>query len=289
MGIGMNTIWSEKIQGIDTLYLSRQLRFNDIFFDRYAPFLRLKREDKLRILEIGCGPGAMAAALHRWYPNAEIVAIDRDSTFIEYAGKNVQGVQFLEGDATALPFEDDSFDVTISYTVCEHVKTDLFYSEQRRVLKNNGICLVLSARTGFKHDAKCMEITEEEKKHTGEIFSKVKRVLMKYEVGAYNTTETQMPREMEKSGFVDVSTGYAVIDLTPDNPCYSAELAEQMINAGRHADIEAIVSLKDEERSVVTKIINRKYDTRIMLYRNREKQWDTSTSVTLIMSGINRK
>lgn len=285
----MNNIWSDNIQGIDTLFLSRQLRFDDFFLDRYEPFWALNKEASLRILEVGCGPGAMAAALHRWYPKAEIVAIDRDSRFIDYAKGNVEGVQFLEGDATALPFEDNSFDVTISYTLCEHVEPSAFYVEQRRVLKDNGICLVLSARTGFKHDAKCLESTEEEKKHTSEIFSKVKKALVRYGVGMYNMTETQMPIEMEKNGFVDVSTGYVVIDLTPDNPCYSFEMAERMINAGRYADIEAIALLGEEEKKSVTEIINNKYDTRIELYRNREKQWDTSTSLTLILRGKNRK
>ncbi len=285
----MNNIWSDNIQGIDTLFLSRQLRFNDFFFDRYAPFLALRKESKFRILEIGCGPGAMAAALHRWYPKAEIVAIDRDSGFIDYARNNVEGVQFLEGDATALPFENNSFDVTISYTVVEHVEPSAFYAEQRRVLKDNGICLALSVRTGFKHDAKCLESTEEETKHTNKIFSKVKKVLVRYGVGMYNMTETQMPIEMGKNGFVNVSTGYVAIDLTPDNPCYSSELAEQMINAGRYADIEAIASLEEEEKKKVTEIINNKYDKRIKLYHKREKQWDTSTSLTLVMRGENRK
>ena len=34
-GTKMNTIWSENVQGIMTLYLSRRLRFNDLFFKEY--------------------------------------------------------------------------------------------------------------------------------------------------------------------------------------------------------------------------------------------------------------
>ena len=285
----MNNIWSDNIQGIDTLFLSRQLRFDDFFFGKYESLFSLDRKEKIRILEIGCGPGSMAASLHRWYPNAEIIAIDRDSNFINYATANVSGVQFMEGDATALPFEEDTFDVTISYTVCEHVEPSVFYAEQKRVLKNNGICLVLSARTGFKDNSKCLDATEEEKKYLGEIFTKVKRVLVKYDVGKYNMTESELSTVMEKNGFVNVSTGYVVIDLTPDNPCYSLGMAERMINAQRYADIEAFKSLQDEERTKVTDIINQKYDSRIGLYRKGEKQWDTSTSVTLILRGINHK
>ena len=59
----MNVIWSKYVQGVNTLYDTRKLRFHDMF-----------------------------AALHRWYPNAEITAIDRDSTFISFAKKSVQTI-----------------------------------------------------------------------------------------------------------------------------------------------------------------------------------------------------
>ena len=61
----MNTIWSEHVQGTMTLYLSRKLRFDDMFFEQYKDVFDLDRNAKLRILEIGCGPGALAEAMHR--------------------------------------------------------------------------------------------------------------------------------------------------------------------------------------------------------------------------------
>ena len=90
---------------------------------------------KLKILEIGCGPGALAGALHRWYPKAEITAVDRDSEFIRFAREYEEGIDFAEGDATALSFPDNSFDVVISNTVSEHIEPSKFYGEQMRVLK----------------------------------------------------------------------------------------------------------------------------------------------------------
>ena len=95
----MNTIWSEHVQGIKTLYLSRKLRFDDMFFEQYQRTFKIDTNIKMKILEIGCGPGALAEALHRWYPNAEIIAVDRDSNFISYARESITGVEFLEGDA----------------------------------------------------------------------------------------------------------------------------------------------------------------------------------------------
>lgn len=284
----MNNIWSENIQGVKTLYLSRKLRFDDFFYKQYEALFSLEPDKKLKILEIGCGPGALADALHRWYPDAEIAAIDRDSNFIEYAKENVPGVEFVEGDAAALPFEADTFDVTISNTVCEHVEPEIFYSEQKRVLKDNGVCLVLSARKGVVQTADCLKMTEDEKRFW-ESISDGENILEKYAVGKYYMTEKELPVVMENSGFADVSTGYAVIDLTPDNPKYSSGMAEDMINAERASKLETVQSTKSKETSRIVDIINEKYDARIELYRKGNKQWDTDTSITMVIRGINRK
>lgn len=284
----MNNIWSENIQGIKTLYLSRKLRFDDFFYGQYEKSFSLDKNKKLKILEIGCGPGALAGALHRWYPNAEIVAIDRDSNFIEYAKENISGVKFMEGDATALPFEADTFDVTISHTVCEHIEPTIFYAEQKRVLKDNGVCLVLSVRKGFKQLAECLKMTEAEKEFWDSITDE-ENILEKYAVGKYSMTEQELPMAMENNGFANVSTGYAVIDLTPDNPKYSSQMAEDIINSERASELEAVQSVKSAETNRIVDVINEKYDSRIELYRNGDKQWDTITSITMVIRGINKE
>ena len=94
----MDSVWSQYIQGCMTLYTSRRLRFHDRFRDRYLPLFDLPA-GPLRILEIGCGPGALAEALHRWYPLAEIIGVDRDREFVRFAREHVSGVEFREGDA----------------------------------------------------------------------------------------------------------------------------------------------------------------------------------------------
>ena len=100
----MHTVWSEHVQGTLTLYLSRKLRFDDLFFPQYERLFDLSRDRALKILEVGCGPGALAGALRRWYPRSQITAVDRDSNFIRFAAAHEPGIEFLEGDATALPF-----------------------------------------------------------------------------------------------------------------------------------------------------------------------------------------
>ena len=127
----MNTVWSTYVQNINTLYSSRSLRFADHFKEKYLKAFAIGNESK--ILEVGCGPGALAEALSRWYPKAQVSCIDRDSNFINFARAQATNIQYLEADATALPFEDDSFDVTISNTMAEHIEPSKFYSEQYRV------------------------------------------------------------------------------------------------------------------------------------------------------------
>ena len=139
----MDAVWSQYIQGCMTLYASRRLRFRDRFRDRYLPLLDLP-DKPLRILEIGCGPGALAQALKRWYPAARVRGVDRDSAFVAFARDKAPALEFLEGDALALPFEAARFDAAVSYTVSEHVAPEGFFGEQRRVLKKGGVCLVLS-------------------------------------------------------------------------------------------------------------------------------------------------
>ena len=281
----MNNIWSKHVQGIMTLYLSRKLRFDDFFANQYMQLFGLNKKAEMKILEIGCGPGALAEALHRWYPKAHIVAVDRDTNFITFAKKNIIGVNFIEGDATQLPFEDNSFDVVISNTVQEHIEPSVFWNEQRRVLKSGGVCLCLSARRGIHCTSSCVEMTDEEK----DFWSSRpdwKEEMDKFNVCKYPMTEAEIPSSMSQHGFSEVTTGYAVIDLTPDDPKYAVSLAEQMIEAMRQNDIEAIEQNQTDDVTRIIESINKKYDNRIDLYRHGVKQWDTSVSITMVIRGI---
>lgn len=289
----MNTIWSDYVQGIKTLYLSRKLRFDDIFFGQYKTLFDIDTERNLNILEIGCGPGALAMSLHRWYPNAEITAIDRDSNFITYAKSSAPEINFLEGDAEKLPFCDCTFDITISNTVSEHIEPSKFFGEQLRVLKPGGICLVLSSRRGITSKAECLEMSDTEKKFWQKAESEYDTTYDKYSICKYPMSESALPLEMEKYGFKNIRSGYALIDLTPDDPKYSAKIAHDMINADRYTSIEAVdaavrynKNINSDEAEKVKNIINEKYDKRTALYDDGKKQWDTNVSIIMVVRGV---
>ena len=291
----MNVVWSKYVQGIKTLYCSRKLRFDDLFADRFIRLFNLRQDRAMKMLEIGCGPGALAGALHRWYPRAEITGLDRDSAFVRFASEHEPGVKFIEGDATNLPFDENSFDVVISNTVAEHIEPEKFYKEQLRVLKPGGICLVLSSRRGINISAECLSPNEYERRFW-ERAEKFDDTMERFGVCRYPMSEAEMPAAMEKYGFCDVSAGYVAIDLTPDDPKYSCSLALDMINANRSTALDAIESaasmMADHadilEIEEMKRLTNAKYDERIRLYRNGEKQWDANVSMIMVIRGIKR-
>ena len=175
--------------------------------------------------------------------------------------------------------------MTISNTVQEHVEPEAFWGEQLRVLKPGGICLCLSARRGIYSSAPCLEETQEEKTFW-EKARPWQEVNETYQVCQYPMNEAEIPMSMEQNGFTAVTTGYAVIDLTPDAPKYPAEMAEAMIDTQRQTSLEAVASAELPGAEKIIEIINSKYDERLRLYRNGIRQWDTSVSVTMIIRGI---
>ena len=289
----MNTIWSTYIQKIGTLYSSRLLRFADPFKENYMDAFEI--DDRCRILEIGCGPGALAQSLGRWYPHAQICGVDRDSSFIAFAREHSPGIEFLEGDATSLPFEDGAFDATISNTVAEHIEPSRFYREQYRVLKENGVCLVLSARRGISIPAPCIsEETEFEREIWRRADPYFREAHAKYSVGKYPQNEAELPLCMEKYGFRNVTTAYITVNLTPDHPGCSPAMAHAMIESNRQNELDNAENLLHIANEVVTpsevdalkRLVNARYDQRKLLYDQGIRQWDTNVSVTMVIRGV---
>ena len=289
----MNNLWSTRIQRASTLYGSRSLRFHDLFREQYVNAFAIP--EHASILEIGCGPGALAQALSRWYAEATVTGIDRDRNFVDFAAAHAPHISFLEGDATSLPFADGSFDVTVSNTVQEHIPPEGFYGEQYRVLKKGGICLVLSARRGYNIPAPCIaEMTDLEREVYAAIAPYDAENDKAYGIAAYATDERGIPSAMEQYGFRQVSTAYLTVNLTPDNPIYDRQTAHAIINANRQTELDALECIPAIAPGVVSDstlyelrcIKNARYDKRIELYDRGIRQWDCNVSVTRVTRGI---
>lgn len=103
---------------------------------------RLDVDAGARWLDVGCGTGALAGAIRRRDPAARVTGIDRSEGFIEHARRLVEA-EFVVGDAAALPFEDDGFDVAVSGLVLNFVpEPGLAVAEMARVVRPGGTTVV---------------------------------------------------------------------------------------------------------------------------------------------------
>ncbi|RAI82245.1 class I SAM-dependent methyltransferase [Macrococcoides goetzii] len=288
----MSTVWSSKIQGIDTLYLSRKLRFDDRFKYDYMKHFDLPQSD-IKVLEIGCGPGALSESLKRWYPNAEITGVDRDELFIQFAKDNINNVNFIIGDISKLPFDDESFDVVISNTVCEHVETSVFFNEQRRILKPEGICICLSNVTNIRRLAKCIENDVFENNFWAKLETD-RNELASYNLAKYKLNEAELSKQMEQYKFHNVSSDYVTQQFTPDHPASDRTWAITIIESELKTKVEILNRVRNQNKDnlffeQVDKMIqrvNQKYAERMRLYDFGEKQWDTNIITTHILRGM---
>ncbi len=102
-------------------------------------------------LDVGCGSGALSIAVARRNPQAEVVGVDRwGAEYSSYTlrlceenatAEGVRNVSFQPGDATALPFEDETFDAVTSNYVYHNVTgadKQALLRETLRCLKKGG-------------------------------------------------------------------------------------------------------------------------------------------------------
>jgi 2-polyprenyl-3-methyl-5-hydroxy-6-metoxy-1,4-benzoquinol methylase len=93
-----------------------------------------------KILDAGCGNGY---GTHYLSLHAEsIVGVDIDQETIDKAKKNFfsKNVEFKKTNVNNLPFENDSFDLVISFEVIEHLSDyQTYFNEIKRVLKPGGV------------------------------------------------------------------------------------------------------------------------------------------------------
>ena len=94
------------------------------------------------ILEIGCGQGVGARILYDCFSPRKYVGVDLDAKMISRARKKGQGLanaEFLQGDASSLAFDDESFDLVVDFGIIHHIPNwrDAL-AEVHRTLKTNG-------------------------------------------------------------------------------------------------------------------------------------------------------
>ena len=118
----------------------------DRFMGRYSTQLSQQLADLagvragLRVLDVGCGPGALTAELVGRLGAASVAAVDPSEPFVAAAQARNPGVNVLQASAEQLPFADDEFDAALAQLVVHFMKDPVAgLAEMARVTRRNGV------------------------------------------------------------------------------------------------------------------------------------------------------
>ena len=102
----------------------------------------------LKILDAGCGSGAMARKVASSHPRSAVVGVDLNPSYVAFARQHVEAqtlgnLSFEIGDLMALPFPNGSFDVVWSRFVLYFLpRPAAAIAEFRRILRPGGALIV---------------------------------------------------------------------------------------------------------------------------------------------------
>src|SRR5262249_17238020 len=93
-----------------------------------------------RVLDVGCGTGALTAELARRAGPARVTAVDPSEEYVAALGDRHPGVEVIPAPADDLPFAAGSFDATLAQLVV-HVMDDPIAGlrEMARVTRDGGV------------------------------------------------------------------------------------------------------------------------------------------------------
>ncbi len=290
----MDNKWSQYVQTSEELYRSRAMRFHDGNKDLWLKALQI--ENGMNILEVGCGGGIFCHRIKSYLPTTNVTGLDFDIGHIQYAKTKSKELDidcaFVNGDAVALPFADDTFDLCFSHTVMNFCEPNAFIKEQYRVLKSNGKIHILVASRRVNS-----EIWKPTNSAEKALFEKLWNEADKNDlsvVSRHELTESEHLAYLFKNGFNDVSVNIiSVVSYAPDSSTISEETAIEQINVNRLHELSSIEkaqrlapsALTTKEYEELIALINKRYDIRIDQYMHGEKLWDIATSTVLIYSG----
>jgi ubiquinone/menaquinone biosynthesis C-methylase UbiE len=108
-----------------------------------------------RVLDVGTGPGFVAIEVARLLQGSgcEVVGLDLSAAMLTLAAENAQRegldgmLSWREGDAKAMPVDDDEFDFVVSSGSLHHWEEPLVvFDEIARVLRDDGQCIVRDSK-----------------------------------------------------------------------------------------------------------------------------------------------
>ena len=167
-----------------------------------------------RVLEVAPGPGYFAVELAKLGRN-QVTGLDISRTFVEIARRHAfeagVKVDFRQGDAANMPFEDESFDFLLCRAAFKNFTQPLrALQEMHRVLKPGGRALVIDLRK----DASKESIYEAvERMHVGAVNAFITKLTFRFMLLKRAYTKAEFEQLLEQTKFERVSIAEDLIGL----------------------------------------------------------------------------
>jgi len=114
-------------------------RFSDRLAKPFADFAGVTAGSGMRVLDVGCGPGALSTELVGILGPGLVTGVDPSASFVLAARQRLPDVDVREASAEDLPFDDALFDATLAQLVVHLVADpDAGVGEMARVTRPGG-------------------------------------------------------------------------------------------------------------------------------------------------------
>jgi SAM-dependent methyltransferase len=115
-------------------------RFSETLSAPFADFADVAAGSRMRVVDVGCGPGALTSLLVDRLGAPAVAGVDPSETFMEAVRERLPDVDIRKAPAEALPFDDDGFDAALAQLVVHFMNDpEAGVGEMARVTRPGGV------------------------------------------------------------------------------------------------------------------------------------------------------
>ena len=207
---------------------------------------RTELEPGTRLLEVGCGVGAVLAVLGQEYPGLQLFGVDIEPKQLEFARGHLAraGVEatLRQADALALPFDDESFDHVWMMWFLEHLADPVAaLREARRVLVTGG------AITAIEVDYSTCHVSPS----TPALEALLRAMVQGMAASGWSDAGTRLPGWLREAGFDAVEEGERPFSFEDEDLATQSRYAADVMESALPALAELPGASADELRAGV--------------------------------------